>query len=68
MSGKRYQPLTSDERREKKRQSVLKRIDKLRAEHTRLFNTQDTDLNCWQKMDTITRKLIEAWDAYHRLG
>lgn len=67
MSGRR-QPLTSDERREKKRKGVLKKINRLRAQHTTLFDSQGIDPNCWQKMDTIKRKLIMHWDEYHRLG
>lgn len=67
MRGRR-QPLTPDERREKKRKSVLKRIDRLRDEHTRLFNAQDTDPNAFLKMDTVRKKIIMHWDSYHRLG
>lgn len=67
MSGRRH-PLSEDERRDKKRKSVLKKIARLRQQHTILFDSQDTDPNCWQKMDTVRRKLIMYWDGYHRLG
>ena len=43
-------------------ESILRRIARLRDEHTRNFN-----LERWQANDTVSRKIREAWAQYHAI-
>lgn len=45
------------------RDRALRRIERLRLQHT-----ANAQAGRWQANDTVNRKIIEAWAAYHRLA
>ena len=50
----------------RKPQSILRDIQRLHERHHVLFMAPDTEEpNKWMKMDTIGRKIIALWDAFH---